>query len=359
MRNRNAKPMLIGLGIILIVIAIAIIYAIFNGMKPQEVNLSGYVGGEKIDFLQNPEVEAILKKDYGITLNISKAGSLDMVRAGDLEERDYLWPSSQTALELYQSLHGKPLQEENIFNSPIVMYSRKYIADGLVQNGYASKDGEVYWVDMQKLVNGLKENLSWQDLKLDKLHGSVIVHTTNPAKSNSGNMFSGLVANMLNNSNVVTGQSVGSILPDLQSIFDRAGYMETSSLNLFRLFLQTGMGNKPIIAGYENQILEFSKFYADEWTEAGGDIVIMYPSPTVWSAHIMIALNPDGQKLITALNDERLQKIAWESHGFRSGVYGTGENSNAFQVPGVAEEVTRIIQVPNQHAMEEIIKLFE
>lgn len=87
MRNRNAKPMLIGLGIILIVIAIAIIYAIFNGMKPQEVNLSGYVGGEKIDSLQNPEVEAILKKDYGITLNISKAGSLDMVRAGDLEER--------------------------------------------------------------------------------------------------------------------------------------------------------------------------------------------------------------------------------------------------------------------------------
>ncbi len=34
--------------------------------------------------------------------------------------------------------------------------------------------------------------------------------------------------------------------------------MESSSSDLFDQFLKTGMGAKPLIAGYENQLLEFA-----------------------------------------------------------------------------------------------------
>lgn len=357
--TNNKKTMLIGLIILVAVIAVAIGYGLFQKATPDEIALSGYVGGEKINFLEDPEVQKILDKDYGIKIDIHKAGSLDMVRADDLDRRNFLWPSSQTALELYEDTVGKPFKDDITFNTPIVLYSRKSIADGLVKAGLAKQEDDIYFVDMPALVDAMRENKTWADIGLDNLYGDVSIHTTDPAKSNSGNMFSGLVANMLNGNRVVTEQTVQKILPDLQKIFAKIGYMETSSADLFSLFLSTGMGNKPIVAGYENQLLEFSAMYPEEWDNVKSDIVIMYPTPTVWSSHIFIALDADGARLMTALRDERLQKIAWERHGFRTGVYGSSSQQNNFTVPGVAEQITQIIQMPNYRAMREIVKTFE
>lgn len=58
-------------------------------------------GGEKIGLLEDEAVQDVLERDYGLTLDYAKAGSLDMVTA-DHEGRDFLFPSSQTALEYYQ-----------------------------------------------------------------------------------------------------------------------------------------------------------------------------------------------------------------------------------------------------------------
>ena len=70
--------------------------------------------------------------------------------------------------------------------------------------------------------------------------------------------------------------------------------MESSSSDLFDQFLKTGMGAKPLIAGYENQLLEFAVENPDTWEQIKGDIVIMYPTPTVWSSHVYIALDEAG-----------------------------------------------------------------
>lgn len=358
-KNKGAVAMIAGLVVLVLVVGVAIVYSIFNNKEKNKIELKGYVGGEKINFLEDQEVVDILNKDFGITLDIRRAGSLDMVRADDLAEKDYIWPSSQTALELYEDLHGKAPKNSIIFNTPIVLYSRSYIAEGLVAAGLATKDNDVYTVDMPALVEAMKENKQWSDIGLDRLYGSISVHTTDPAKSNSGNMFSGLVANMLNNNQVLGANQYPTVKEDLMSIFSKIGYMETSSSTLFSLFLETGMGNKPIVAGYENQLLEFSTMQPEDWPNVKQDIVIMYPAPTVWSSHVFLALNANGERLMTALQDERLQKIAWEKHGFRSGVYSAISQQNNFDVPGVAEEITRIIQMPNHKAMSEIIAAFE
>ena len=99
--------------------------------------------------------------------------------------------------------------------------------------------------------------------------------------------------------------------------------METSSADLFDQFLKTGMGAKPLIACYENQLLEFSVENPEVWQQVHDDIVMLYPTPTVWSSHIYIALDEAGTAGIDALLDEEIQRLAWEKHGFRTGIYDT------------------------------------
>ena len=358
-RSTNSKnSALLGLVILVLVVIGAFV---FNSIQKRNVPatvVKGFVGGEKINFLESEEVRKILLEDYKIKVDISKAGSLDMVRA-DHTDVDFLFPSSQTALELYLDTIGPTYKDDIIFNTPIVLYSHKMVADALVKMNLATFTNDVYQVNMQDLVAAMLKDTSWADIGLPELFGQVTVDTTDPSKSNSGNMFSGLVANMLNESKVVSEQDAARILPDLLHIFNKLGYMETSSSDLFSQFLKTGVGAKPIVAGYENQLLEFSKMEPEAWERVKSDIVILYPRPTVWSTHILIALNQNGELLMDALKDSRLQKIAWEENGFRTDVSSTNAETVTFDVPGVIANITQIIQMPNQKAMNVIIKAFE
>ena len=83
---------------------------------------------------------------------------------------------------------------------------------------------------------------------------------------------------------VADEDSVEAVLPRLQAIFEKLGYMEASSSDLFDQFLKTGMGAKPMIAGYENQLLEFAVENPEDWEQLKDDIVLIYPTPTVWSS---------------------------------------------------------------------------
>lgn len=352
--GKTRKSSLIGLIILVVVMALIGVFSYMQSNRVADIVVNGFVGGEKIDFLENPKVQEILKKDFHITVNSKKAGSIDMVYA-DHTNIDFLWPSSQTAMELYRDKFGKPVKDEIIFNSPIVLCSHKLVLDAFVKNNMATVTDGVAFVDMQVLVKKLSDVTPWKDLGLPQLYGSLSIDTTDPTKSNSGNMFSALLANILNNGEVVSATTVNKVLPQLQAIIERLGYMETSSLDLFNQFLKTGVGSKPMIACYENQLLEFSKAHPDDWKTVSDDIVILYPSPTVWSTHIMIARNENGVRLIEALMDPRLQEIAWTDHGFRTGVYSVKNNDKTFNVPGIAKEITRIIQMPSWKVMDTII----
>ena len=103
------KSRVIGLLILLAVIGIGAAYLLLGGgaAPAAAAALRGYVGGEKIGLLEDEAVQDVLERDYGLTLDYAKAGSLDMVTA-DHEGRDFLFPSSQTALEYYQQLCGAP-----------------------------------------------------------------------------------------------------------------------------------------------------------------------------------------------------------------------------------------------------------
>ncbi|MGN0376451.1 MAG: hypothetical protein ACI4ED_02335 [Suilimivivens sp.] len=351
------KTKIIGIIILLLVIVAGGGYYFYQN-QTAVTSLNGYLGGEKIGLFEDEEVKDILKKKYHVELNYSKSGSLDMVTA-DQTGRDYLFPSSQTALEYYEETYGKAAASEIIFNTPIVLYTHKMVADALVDEGIVTQSEGIYYADMQKLTGLILNGTSWSDIGLSKLYGSVSVDTTDPARSNSGNMFAALLANVLNGGKTVKNSDIDEILPELKEIFGRLGYMETSSSDLFNQFLRMGVGAKPIIAGYESQLLEYAYEKPEEYEKIKDDIIIIYPSPTVWSTHIYIALDEEGKKGIEALSDEEVQRLAWEKHGFRTSSYGITVNQEEAQVQGVPEQLTSVINMPEYAVMKKIIEALQ
>ena len=166
-------------------------------------------------------MQKILAEDYGLTLDYAKAGSLDMVTA-DHEGRDFLFPSSQTALEYYQQLCGAPDKSQIVFNTPIVLYTHRPILEAFQDQGLVTERDGVYYMDMAGLVAEIEAGTAWADLGLPELYGTVAVNTTDPVRSNSGNMFAGLLANVLCGG-VADADSVEAVLPPLAGHLREAG----------------------------------------------------------------------------------------------------------------------------------------
>jgi hypothetical protein len=236
------------------------------------------------------------------------------------EDQDFLWPGSQIAQEIYEERYGPAPSSEAIFNSPIVLYSWGPVTDALVIAGVVQQlDGTHYVTDMPRLIEMINGGTRWSDIGLTQLFGGISITTTDPTTSNSGNSFAGLLASTLNGGNVVDETTVENVLPTIQSYYARLGLLEQSSGDLFRQFVKQGMGAYPIIAGYESSLIEFSLENRDALDLIRSEIHLLYPLPTVWSSHPLIARTQNGEQLLTALKDEEIQRIAWEAHGFRSG----------------------------------------
>ena len=58
--------------LICVMIAVGVIY-MFKTSAPKTITADGYVGGEKIEFLEDPEVQSILEEKYGVTVDYSRA----------------------------------------------------------------------------------------------------------------------------------------------------------------------------------------------------------------------------------------------------------------------------------------------
>lgn len=353
------KSRIIGVAIFILVIATALTLYFMQGGGKQQVELKGLIGGEKQGLLQDEQVIKILKIKYGITISFKTAGSLDM--ANNPGDSDFIFPSSQLALEIYEEAKGVgTAKSKTIFNSPIVLYSWGPVVDALSKQGMVKKTGQSYYVvDFPKLIDFIEQGKKWSDIGLPELYGKMAIISTDPTRSNSGNMFYGLLANILNKGDVVDEASVQPILPKLKSFYSKLGYLENSSSKLFDSYLNKGMGENPIIVGYENQLEEFATQNPDLWKNVKDKVRILYPLPTVWSSHQLITITPKASLLIDAMSDKDIQKIAWEKHGFRTGISGIVNDTKVLQIVGIPESVDQILPMPKAKIMEEIIKALQ
>lgn len=253
---------------------------------------------------ENKELEPVLEeyaKKKHVKISMTYMGSLDIMR--ELEKEDFgydaVWPASSIWMNAGDTLH-RVKHAESISLNPVVFGIKKSLAEEL---GFTS--GEVSTADILSAITS----------------GKLKFCMTSATQSNSG----------------------------------ASAYMESSSADIFSEFLKMGMGAKPLVVGYESQILEFSVENPDAWQQVKDDIVMMYPIPTVWSSHVFIALDDNAANAIDALTDADVQKIAWEKHGFRTGVAGTSAESSAFPDIAVATDVTQVGQMPSYATMKKII----
>jgi hypothetical protein len=350
---------------ILILAAVAIFaYVYSRGGASSSVTVTGLLGGEKAGLFADEDVLKIMKNKYGLTIDWNKAGSIDMVKSYKAGP-DFLFPSNQVALEMFKNDHASDLKgSEIIFNSPIVFYTWDRIADALTAKGIVRKNGDTYSVDTAALIQLVNDGKTWDDIGANanhadsKLYGKATIISTDPTKSNSGNQFAGLYANLISGG-VVNEGNLASALPQVKSFFQSLGYLEPSSGDLFEQYLKTGMGAKPIIVGYENQMIEFAEQNPQVWNQVKDRMRVLYPAPTVWSSHPLIALTDGGKKLLEALKDPEIQEIAWKKHGFRSGLAEIQNDTKALGLPGIPETIDAVIPMPTASIMDRIISALQ
>lgn len=320
------------------------------------VDVAIFYGGEKSGLLRNPDVQRILRDRYKITLDATKAGSVEMSTSLDSTGKDCLWPSNAVAVELARR-SGKPVKgDETIFNSPVVFYAWAEVADALSAKGVVTKGTDGFLTaDVAKLGALIDDGARWQDdLGLD-VYGPFKIFSTNPAKSNSGNIWSGLLATTFNNGATPTEADLPTLLPRIDAYFARMGHMEASSGDIFENFLKQGLGARPIIVGYENQMVEFLEANAQYGDLIQQRIRVIYPQPTIFASHPLISLTDACGRLAEALIDPDLQALAWSRHGFRTGLIGVENDPADIRVATLPEVVSLVAPMPSAAVMEAIV----
>jgi hypothetical protein len=351
-----------GLSILLVVSVIVALYMVLpdpatpGATEPvDDITVKGIIGG-KIAFFQDPSVIEILKEKYGLTVEYKRVPSIDMVEEC-VDGLDYCWPSSQIAGELIgQKFAPVSLRSEIIFNSPITFYTWAPIADALIAQGIVVKEGDVYYLDdLPKLVQWISEGKQWSEIGVPQLYGTVSIISTEPTRSNTGNSWAALLANTLNDGQVVNNATVDGIAPQLHPFFNRLS--QNTSTQLFEAFMTQGMGAYPICVLYESNLLEYVQANPSESVlqEVRDEVRTLYPRPTVWSSQPMLALTPGGERLITALRDPEIQALGWSHHGFRTGVPIVQNDVAMIPVTGLPADIDSVISMPRPDVMDQII----
>jgi hypothetical protein len=329
-----------------------------RGIVGESATLTGYAGGEKMAFIQNPKTVQALKR-RGLVMNADREGSVDQVRDPTLLARkpQFLWPSSAPLVELAKK-NAKVLKDQVIFNSPIVIYSWAPIADGLVKAGLATKEAAHYKVDSKALVQAVLAGKPWSELGQPDLYGHVRLIATDPNKSNSGFMFAGLTANLLAG-DVADETTLPKVLPQVVDLFRIMGFKSNSSGQVFDDFIAGGPGADPLVVGYENQLVEWIMADPDRWKRVMqspvSQPVTLYPQPTVYSAHPLIALAPESLALIDAMMSAELQTIGWQDHGFRGPLGAIGATTNPLVAGRMPAEVSAVAPMPDVNVMLAIL----
>lgn len=317
----------------------------------------GFIGSEKGNFLDDAEVaKALLRR--GLRVDYAKAGSIEMVTGGfhakGLEGQgvDFLWPSSQAALEIYLDTASNPRgRADLVFSSPLVLYTWKGIPEALGAAGMVTAENGVDWLTgFPELVAAIEAGKTWAELGLPSLPGRAAITSTDPARSNSGLLFAALVATLLNGESP-DEEEMKRLAPRVAALFRRLGYMEHSTGVLFEQYLRIGPGQYPMILGYENQLVEFRLENPELWKSLEGRVRVLYPVPTIWSSHPLIALDAPGESLLRALREPELQAIAWKRHGFRTGLGSSSDDAAALGIRGMPREIAHSLPLPGVGAI--------
>ena len=370
---KRRLPSIIAGTIVVIVVVIVGVAFLFNGKSssPQSpaaaahnnaVTLTVIGGSEKSELMADPDVQKVLKDTYGLTVAFTPMGSYAQVqlKAADLKMRhvDALWPSSASAQAVFEATSKGSFTDykaESVLQSPEVIYAGPNATDALTKVGIVKRVGQQYYLVNLKslLLNYTLKNKQWGDLNAHILSGPVKIGSTDPAKSNSGFTMAQLELNVVATDNVFQAPSLAEAkkaLPTVRALYDAQGLQASSSDFGFKEWLlQGGELRSPLYAGYENQLIQFAvqnKGNASVSKQLSENVRLLYPQPTIYNEHPVLALTPAGNRLITAMKDPKIQDIAWQKYGFRSGTTVGANDVSIFKTLDLAQNL-QVTNAPN------------
>lgn len=324
-------------GGILIVAAIAVSCVLFvsgNGSSDSGNDsdsgmtvVHGVIGSEKESLFTDPEAIEIFNRN-GLDVQVSTSGSWAMAEQGGLTDNDFAFPSSDLAAEHIESVHSDAvLGTERPFYSPLAVVSGKTQMNVLARNGIAEQRDGVWYIDMPAYLDSVSNDVRWNSLDGGDEYPSsrsIMITTTDVRSSNSAEMFLALASYVANGDNVVTStDAADQQIDSLSKLFLNQGYSQSSSAGPWESVLSKGTMNQPLTLIYESQFVEESLSDSSRLTD---DMVIAYPSPTIFSDHVMVTFSEAGMKVMDILmNDPDMAKVI-AKHGFRI----NGANSSAF-----------------------------
>jgi hypothetical protein len=327
--------------------------------QANQVSLRGLIGSEKEEFFADARVLKALAS-HGITVTVEKAGSRSIVRRFDPARYDFGFPSGAPDAAALRQL-AKPAVVFTPFYTPMVLASWRPIAEILVANGIAERQGDIYYVvDLPGLMAMIEKGTRWRDLKSSQAFATgkaVLVNSTDVRTSNSAAMYLALASYLANNQQIVQShEDVDRVMPVVAPLFLRQGFQENSSAGPFDDYLALGIGKAPLLMAYESQMVAYWLKHPDK---VKSDMVLLYPKPTVFSKHVLVPYTPAGARLGEALeSDPALRELAHE-YGFRTGGATKGPEQWAERAIHVPEVVVDVIDPPSHEWLEAMIVAIE
>lgn len=324
---------LVGLALTIVVcVGVALLWISGRSESSAPVTAVSCLGGsEKTELMADPQIKRILLDRYGLEVAYTPLGSYDLARMStdELTSRgaDCLWPSSASAQSVFEAQHPGDFpayRAENLLQSPQVLYAGPKGTDALIKRGIVEeRDRRFHIVDMKALLlDHVVKKQTWEDIGAADLTGPITVASTDPARSNSGFVLAQLELNILATDDVFTAPTITqarAALPTMRALHDAQGLQARGSEAGFREWLtQGGEYKSPLYAGYESQLIQqVVRVGPDAFRDT---VRILYPDPTIYSDHPVLALDAEAAAFIDAMKDPEIQTIAWKTYGFRSAI---------------------------------------
>lgn len=327
--------------------------------QARNVSVRGLIGSEKDSFFADSSVQQALAA-RGITVTVEKSGSRAIAHRYDPSKYDFGFPSGAPAAAQL-SAQAKAVNVYTPFYTPIVFASWRPIAEILVANGVARKDGEFYYVvDMPRLMALVQKGTRWNELKASgafPTSKSLLINSTDVRTSNSAAMYLALASYIANGEQVVqSAEDVDRVLAVVAPLFLRQGFQEASSAGPFEDYLALGMGKSPLLVAYESQMVEF---WLKHPAKVKSEMVILYPRPTVYSKHVFVPYTPAGERLGAALETDPTLRTLMHQYGYRTGGDTKGPETWAAAGVRVPEVLVDVIDPPSYEWLERMIKEVE
>ena len=327
-----------------------------QALERQQVVARGVIGSEKEDFFRDAKVVETLRQ-RGLTVTVEKAGSRQIATLPTLEQYDFVFPAGLPGAEKIRR-ERRARSVYTPFFTPMVMASWQPIAEILERNGLARRAGDYYFLDMKKLIDLMNAGKRWRDLDHHEAYAvgkSILVSSTDPRKSNSAAMYLALFSFIANGDEVVRNdEQICRIYPAFRDIFLRQGFTEYSSEGPFEDYQVMGMGKSPLVIIYESQFLQLAV-----QGRLRPEMALLYPEPTLYTKHVLIAFTEAGQRLGEALDTDPILRRWAVEYGFRTpDIAYFREFARQHQAP-VADALVNVVEPPTYEILETMIASIE